>query len=218
MLFCFGFSAFGFETITHPSRYLTSIVDKTRHGPVIAPFSAQLLQLFQLCWRCLLVRGDAYMTSTLRGWGEGKIGLPVFIFFINETWICAMNIHHAESNINISLTRNLPIDFGVRGWSHPLMIPLYSLSGKSNNRTRGQFECDVTWFCFHFDFIRSHARCGCCSLVCLRGWVDGGRDLFKLEHPRSRGWKNSGRRWAGGEGLENQTVFLNVICVSSLSK
>ena len=72
MLFCFGFSAFGFETITHPSRYLTSIVDKTRHGPVIAPFSAQLLQLFQLCWRCLLVRGDAYMTSTLRGWGEGK--------------------------------------------------------------------------------------------------------------------------------------------------
>ena len=152
------------------------------------------------------------------GRGEGVIGLPVFIFFINETWICAMNIHHAESNINISLTRNLPIDSGVRQWSHPLMIPLHCLWAKSNNRTRGQFECDVTWFCFHFDFIRSHARCGCCSLVCLRGWVDGGRDLFKLEHPRSRGWKNSGRRWAGGEGLENQTVFLNVICVSSLSK
>ena len=39
---------------------------------------------------------------------------------------------------------------------------------KSNNRTRGQFECDVTWFCFCFDFVRSHAQSGFCSVVCLR--------------------------------------------------
>ena len=32
---------------------------------------------------------------------------------------------------------------------------------------RGQFECDVTWFCSCFDFVGSHARCGCCSIVRL---------------------------------------------------
>ena len=39
------------------------------------------------------------------------------------------------------------------------------LRTKSNNRMRGQFECDVTFFLF--DFVRSHVRCGCCSLVYL---------------------------------------------------
>ena len=29
---------------------------------------------------------------------------------------------------------------------------------KPKDRTRGQFECDLTWFCFCFDFVRSHAR------------------------------------------------------------
>ena len=29
---------------------------------------------------------------------------------------------------------------------------------KPKNRTRGQFECDLTWFCFCFDFVRLHAR------------------------------------------------------------
>ena len=39
------------------------------------------------------------------------------------------------------------------------------LWAKSKNRTtRG----DVTWFRFCFDFVRSHARCGCFSIVCLR--------------------------------------------------
>ena len=44
------------------------------------------------------------------------------------------------------------------------MIPLHCLWAKSNNRTRRQFECDVTWFRFCFDFVRSHARCGLHSL------------------------------------------------------
>ena len=50
------------------------------------------------------------------------------------------------------------------------MIQLHCLWAESNNRARGQFECDVTWFCFGFgfDFVRSHARFGCCSIVCLR--------------------------------------------------
>ena len=77
------------------------------------------------------------------------------------------------SNINILLTRNLWIDSGVRQWRHALMIPLHCLWAKSNNRTCGKFECNVTWFCFYFEFIRSHARCGCRSIVYYRGWVGG---------------------------------------------
>ena len=70
------------------------------------------------------------------------------LFFIKENWIYAMTRHHAEPNINILLTRNLPFDYDVRKCSHPLMIPLHCLWPKLNNRTRGQFECDVIWFCF----------------------------------------------------------------------
>ena len=48
-------------------------------------------------------------------------------------------------------------------------IPLHCLWAKLNNRTRGQFEYDVTLvFLFLLDFVHSHARCGCCSIVCLR--------------------------------------------------
>ena len=32
---------------------------------------------------------------------------------------------------------------------------------------RGQLESEMTWFCICFDLIRSHARCGCCSVICL---------------------------------------------------
>ena len=42
-ILCFWFLL---EAILHPSCYLTSTVDKTHHGSVIAPFSLQLLQLF----------------------------------------------------------------------------------------------------------------------------------------------------------------------------
>ena len=47
---------------------------------------------------------------------------------------------------------------------------------------RGHFECDVTWFCFCFDFVHSHARCGCCSIVCWRGGV-----RLKLDIQAQRG-------------------------------
>ena len=78
-----------------------------------------------------------------------------------------MTRQHDEPNINILSTRNLPFDSDVRQCSHPLMIPMQSLWHKSNNRTRGLFKCDVTWFCFCFDFVHSHAQCNCCSIVCL---------------------------------------------------
>ena len=44
MLLCFDFCAFGFEAIPLSSCCLTSVVDKTHHGPVITSFSMQLLQ------------------------------------------------------------------------------------------------------------------------------------------------------------------------------
>ena len=113
------------------------------------------------------------MTSIFRGWGLRQkrdvigrrewgvsecSGRPIFNFFIRENWICAMTRHHAVSNINILLIRNHPIDFGVRQCSHPLMISLHCLCAKSNNRTRGLFECDVTWFCFCFDSFTCTVR------------------------------------------------------------
>ena len=123
------------------------------------------------------------MTSTLRGWGLGgkaKLrcyrigrrgwrvrecsGRPIFLFLIKGNWIWAMTRHHAEPN-NRLLARNLPFDLDVRQWSHPLMIPFHCLWVKLNKRTRGQFEYGVTWFCT--DFVRSHARCDCCSIICL---------------------------------------------------
>ena len=121
--------------------------------------------------------------------------LLFFFVFVKENWIYAMTRHHAESNIDILLTRNLPFDSGVRQWSHPLMMPLRCLCAKSSNRTRGQFEHDVTWFCFCFDFVHSLAWCCCCSIVC---WRSGRGDLFKIGRPRSRGWKMVVHRWTRG--------------------
>ena len=79
--------------------------------------------------------------------------------------------------IPVLFTRNLPIHSGVSQLSHPLIIPLHCLWAKSNNRTCGQSECDVTWLCFCFYFVRSHARCDCCSICwrrCGEGLGEGG--------------------------------------------
>ena len=38
-----------------------------------------------------------------------------------------------------------------------------------------------------------------------------------IGRPRSRGWKNFGRSWTRGGGLENWTIFMDVICISSLT-
>ena len=48
------------------------------------------------------------------------------------------------------------------------MTPMQCLCAKSNNRTRGQFECGVTWCGFRFDFVCLDARCGCCSIIFSR--------------------------------------------------
>ena len=88
----------------------------------------------------------------------------------------------------------------------PLIILLHCLWAKSSNRTRGQFECDGTWLCFCFDFVRAHALCDCRSIVCWRRWRGGGGEgrrvgcSFKIGRPRSKGCKDFGRRRTGGEG------------------
>ena len=41
--------------------------------------------------------------------------------------------------------------------------------------------------------------------------------MFEIGRPRSRGWKNFGCRWTREVGgLENWTIFMDVICISSL--
>ena len=47
--------------------------------------------------------------------------------------------------------------------------------------------------------------------------VIGRRGSFEIGRPVSRRWKNFGQRWTRGLGaLENWTIFMDVICVSSL--
>ena len=115
-----------------------------------------------------VVKGDTHMTSTLReggvknemlsdvgGWGgelASVLEVQYLFFLLKKIGFCAITWHHAEPNISILLSRNLPFDSDVTQWRHLLIIPLHCLWAKSNNRTRGQFECDVTWFLFLFWF------------------------------------------------------------------
>ena len=51
----------------------------------------------------------------------------------------------------------------------------------------------------------------------LESGAGGERGSFEIGHPRSRGLKNFGRSWIRRvRGLENWTIFMDVICVSSL--
>ena len=53
-------------------------------------------------------------------------------------------------------------------------------------------------------------------MECLCGGIRR-RGSFEIGRPVSRRWKNFGRRWTRGLGvLENWTIFMDVICVSSL--
>ena len=116
------------------------------------------------------------------GWVSECSGRLIFISFIKENWIYAITKHNTEPNINTLLTKKSSFWLWrqTEKPSSPLIIPLHCLWAKSNNRTRGQFECDVTWFCFCFDFVRSEARCCCCSIVCLR---------FKVVQVKQIDWK-----------------------------
>ena len=68
-----------------------------------------------------------------------------------------------------------------------LITPLHFLKDKLSKRTRSQFECGVTWFCY-FDFIPSSIH--------MYGAVVALGGLFKIGHPRSNGQKNFAQ-WGG---------------------
>ena len=53
-----------------------------------------------------------------KGVGSSEcFGRAIFIFLIKKLGFSPMTRYHAESNINILLTRNLPIDSSVRQWT-----------------------------------------------------------------------------------------------------
>ena len=109
------------------------------------------------------------MLSDVGRWGVIECsGCPIFIFLLQKIVFAPWPDIMLAQTLIYYWQENHPFDSDVRQWSQPLMIPLHCLWAKSNNRTHGQFECDVTWFCFCFDFVRSNVRCGCCSIVCLR--------------------------------------------------
>ena len=128
----------------------------------------------------IILRGNIHMKSTLRwgggwrgGWGGGGGG-------VRQKWdVIGCRGWGIASVLDVQSLFFYYRKLGFRHdqtscWSHPLTIPLHCFGAKLNNRTRGQFECDVIWFCFYFEFVRSHARCGRCSIVCYRGCVCGG--------------------------------------------
>ena len=138
------------------------------------------------------LKGDTCVTSTMRaggggwrlrqkwdvierkGWGVSKCVLDIqSLFFFIKKMDYAVTRHHAEPSVYILVTRSLPFNSDVRQWSHLLMIPLHCLWAKSNNGRRDQFECDVTWFYFCFNFVRSHARSVRKKRVRLKLYVHG---------------------------------------------
>ena len=114
-----------------------------------------------------VLRGDAHMTSSLRR------GIALWPDMLSR-----ILIYYWQGIFLLTLAKLFEANWQWRG---SLMIPLHCLSAKSNNKTRGQFECGMTWFCFCFDFIGSHAREGGAvegmrSGVRLRVGVEGGRE------------------------------------------
>ena len=79
---------------------------------------------------------------------------------------------------------------------------------KTKNGTRGQFECDLTWFCCCFDFVRSHGR----YHLERRGWGCG---RLKLDVQGQRGGRILDVDGQDGWGVLKIRME-DVICVSSL--
>ena len=85
------------------------------------------------------------------------------------------------------------------------------LWAKLNNRMFSQFECDMAWFSFCFDFGHSHLRYhlgrverrGICLKLVVQG--QGDRKILNVDE-------------LGVGGLGNWTIFMEVICVSFLKQ
>ena len=120
--------------------------------------TAFLFAMFVMGGGTLLGGTLLYRTS---GGGDSKCsGRPIFFYW-----------RKTESNI-ILLERNLPIDSGVRQWSHSLMIPLNCLWAEWNNRMRGQLN--VTWLDFAFVLISFFHMYGAVVVPYFAGEGEGG--------------------------------------------
>ena len=86
----------------------------------------------------------------LGGWGKHEI----VVFALRPDIMQSQTVYYWKEIFVLTLD--------VRQWSYSLIIPLHCLWVKSNNRTRGQFKCDVAWLCFCFNFVHIHGA------VCLR--------------------------------------------------
>ena len=74
-----------------------------------------------------------------------------------------------------------------------------------------QFGCNVTWFCFCFDFVHMHGAV--VVLYFVGGCVYGGRGSLKIGRSRSRWWKMSDVDRQGDLKIRQ---FLRTLYVSSL--
>ena len=102
------------------------------------------------------------MLSDIGGWGVSKYSGRSIFFFIKENLILATTRHHAN---NILLTINLHFDSDVRQWSYLSMY--FCIVFGLNGTIERVANLNVTWICFCFDFVYSHAWCRCFSIVCL---------------------------------------------------
>ena len=172
----------GLDVLTTPVCSVTWFSKLIIFNSIATFFYLQIL-VFDKIFRVVNVRGDTHMTPTLReergksilsgwdiigrmGWGVASVLHAQHLFFYSRKF--DLNYYQTSCWFKhyILSTRNLPIDSGARQWSHPLMIPLHCLWAKLNNRGGGQFEYNMAWFCFCFDFVYSQAQCGCYSIVC----------------------------------------------------
>ena len=104
MLLCFGFCAFDFESLPHPSFYLTSIVDETHHGPVIAPFLRNFCNIFSSAGGVLVSKQPTFfhLFSTFFGY-SGNCNTRrafVIIFLISKNLLNYLKMcwHHSHDD------------------------------------------------------------------------------------------------------------------------
>ena len=100
-------------------------------------------------------RGKAKMWCYRMGWGWGVAS----VLHVQPLFFLLKKIRSAPwpdimlSQTLMLLIRNLLLNLMLYSKSHSFIMPFHFLWAKSNNKTRGQFECDKTWLRFRFDFV-----------------------------------------------------------------
>ena len=122
-------------------------------------------------------------------WGRGVrecFRCPILIFFIKKNWIWAMTKHHAQSNINILLTRNL-LHFTLTLDSEAILYSYHCIVCGINRTMDRVVSFNVTWLSFVFVLILfvHNTRCGCCSIACLRSQIVEIKQVYCKMSPKN---------------------------------